>query len=260
MSSFYNLSFLKEYNFVLYTCRSTTPLNITWQCFEWSENYCHKSEEELVQTIDQFWIENETLWSGIVSSKHHTYGKVLPSNMENHICGTICMQSHPPISWYWLVAEWHQNCLASDLLKEIRRTTIMSNVIRGHVCRGTHPRIRLYYMARQRCTRILLWGKYVSTTRPTWWLTWVLITLCIMIGSLAMPGYSMPGSRIWSQTSWEHDIRRMNIIHMEKFCHQRWKIIYVAQSVCKAIHQGPGTCWLPIDIKNSWRRTFWKKL
>ena len=40
-----------------------------------------------------------------------------------------------------------------------------------------------------------------------------------------------------------------NMIHMNKFCHQRWKIIFVSQSVCKAINQGPGIGWLPINIK-----------
>ena len=40
-----------------------------------------------------------------------------------------------------------------------------------------------------------------------------------------------------------------NIIHMEKFCHQGWKILFVAQYVCKSIHQGTGTGWFPSDIK-----------
>ena len=38
------------------------------------------------------------------------------------------------------------------------------------------------------------------------------------------------------------------------------KIISVAQSVCKAIHQVPGTGWLPSDIKNHWHQTFLNKL
>ena len=47
-----------------------------------------------------------------------------------------------------------------------------------------------------------------------------------------------------------------NIIHMEKFCHKIWKITSVAQSICKAIHQGRGTGWLPSYIKYYWRRNF----
>ena len=48
---------------------------------------------------------------------------------------------------------------------------------------------------------------------------------------------------------------------MEKFCHKIWKIIFVSQSVCKAIHQGPGTGWLPRNRKNLGIGTFkgnWK--
>ena len=41
-----------------------------------------------------------------------------------------------------------------------------------------------------------------------------------------------------------------NIIHMESFCHQRWKIISMKKSVWKSIHQGPGNFWLPSDINN----------
>ena len=37
----------------------------------------------------------------------------------------------------------------------------------------------------------------------------------------------------------------------KSFFHKIWKVISVAKSVCKAIHQGPGTGWLPSDIKNS---------
>ena len=133
-----------------------------------------------------------------VHLQHHTYGKVFPSKMENHIFGTICMQSHLSRSWEWLVSKWHQKLLASDLLREIVRTTSMSNVVRVHVCRVTHPRIRLYSMSRLRCTKNPLWGQGVSTTGPTLWLTWVLITWCTMIGRLVMPVYSMPGSRIGS--------------------------------------------------------------
>ena len=40
-----------------------------------------------------------------------------------------------------------------------------------------------------------------------------------------------------------------NIIHMDKFCHQKWKMIYAEQSVFKTIHRGPRTGSLPIDIK-----------
>ena len=40
-----------------------------------------------------------------------------------------------------------------------------------------------------------------------------------------------------------------NIIHMVNLFHQIQKIISVAQSVCKDIHQGPGTDWLPSNIK-----------
>ena len=32
-------------------------------------------------------------------------GNVLPSKMENHICGKIFMKIHSPRSWDWLVAE-----------------------------------------------------------------------------------------------------------------------------------------------------------
>ena len=100
--------------------------------------------------------------------------------------------------------------MASDLLKEIGRTTSISNVFRSRVYREAYPRSRLYSMARQRCTKIPLWEQDVYTTGLTWWLTWDLILLCIMVGSLAMPGYLMPGSRIGSQTSWKHEIRRMS--------------------------------------------------
>ena len=34
----------------------------------------------------------------------------------------------------------------------------------------------------------------------------------------------------------------------------------MAQYVCKSIHEGPRTGWLPSDIKTSWHRTFWDKL
>ena len=66
--------------------------------------------------------------------------------------------------------------------------------------------------AQRRCTKIPSWNQDVSTNGPTWWLTWVLIKLCIMIRRLAMPGYSMPGSSIKRLTSWERDIRRMSNI------------------------------------------------
>ena len=61
----------------------------------------------------------------------------------------------------------------------------MPNVVRGHVCRVTHPRRRLYSMARQRCKKIPSWEQDVFTTGPKWWLTWLGIKLCIMIGSPA---------------------------------------------------------------------------
>ena len=50
----------------------------------------------------------------------------------------------------------------------------------------------------------------MSTTGPKLWLIWVLIKLCIMIGSLNIPGYSIPVSSIGSQKHGEHEIRRMS--------------------------------------------------
>ena len=70
-----------------------------------SKLHCHQSEEEIGQTIDQFCIEHETLRSRTGSFKHNKYGQVLPSNMDNHICGTICMQIHSPRSSEQLVAK-----------------------------------------------------------------------------------------------------------------------------------------------------------
>ena len=68
--------------------------------------YCCQSEEELVQNIDQFWIDHEILWSSIGSLQtSYIYGKVLPSNMETDIYVTICIQIHSPRSWDILVAE-----------------------------------------------------------------------------------------------------------------------------------------------------------
>ena len=204
MSSSYNLSFFNKSNFILYTFRSTTLLRITWQWFEWSVNCTFTNQKrKWFKILTSFGLSMRHSDPGQVHSQHHTYIKVMPLNMENNICGTICMQSHSPRSWDWLVAEWHKNSLASDLLKEIWMTTSMSNVVRSQVCRATHPRSRLYYMVQQRFTKIPSWEKYVSTTGPTWWLTWVFITLWIMIGSLAIPGYSMPRSRIGGHTSWE---------------------------------------------------------
>ena len=73
------------------------------------------------------------------------------------------------------------------------------------------------------------------------------------------------GWKYWPVLDWGwnilvHDRFICNIIHIEKFCHQRWKIISVAQFICKSIHQGPGTGWLPNDIKTSLCWTFWEKL
>ena len=73
------------------------------------------------------------------------------------------------------------------------------------------------------------------------------------------------GSNDWPVLDWAWEIMVqdrfiINIIHMKNFFHQIWKTISVAQSVCKAIQQGPGTGWLPSDIKNYWHRNFWKKL
>ena len=151
MSFYYNLSFLKEYNFVLYTCRITTPLNIIWKCFEWSVNCTvtnHKNN--WVKLLTSFGLSMRHSGLEHVHSQHYTYGKVLPSNMENNICGTICMQSHCLKLLDWLVDKWLQKFLASNLLKEIGRTTRMSNVVRGHVCRATDPVRRLYSMERRR--------------------------------------------------------------------------------------------------------------
>ena len=74
--------------------------------------------------------------------------------LKNYICGTIFIQSHSPKSWNWLVADWYQKFLASDPLKEIGRTTIMSNMVRVQVYRVNCPIIRLYSMARQRCKKL----------------------------------------------------------------------------------------------------------
>ena len=98
---------------------------------------------------------------GRVHSKHHTYRKLMSSNMENHICCAICMQIHSPRSWDWLVADWHQKLLASELLKYIGRTKSMSNVVRCHFFRVTHPISRPYYMVRRRCTKIPSWEQDV---------------------------------------------------------------------------------------------------
>ena len=50
---------LKYYNFVLYTCRSTTSLKITRKWSKWSGN----CKDEQGKTIDQFWIKHEIFWS-----------------------------------------------------------------------------------------------------------------------------------------------------------------------------------------------------
>ena len=124
MSSSYNLSFLKESNFVLYTCRITAPLNITWQWFEWPGNCTVTNHKrKWVKLLTSFGLSMRYSGPGQVHSQYHTYRKVLPSNRENNICGTICMQSHSPLSWDWLVAKWYKKFLASYLLKEIGRTT-----------------------------------------------------------------------------------------------------------------------------------------
>ena len=73
------------------------------------------------------------------------------------------------------------------------------------------------------------------------------------------------GSNYWPVLDWAWEIMVqdrfiLNIIHMKNFFHQIRITISVAQSVCKAIQQGPGTGWLPSDIKNYWHRNFWKKL
>ena len=159
------------------------------------------------QNIDQFWIEHETFHSSTGSFATSYIWKSSAIKDKNDICGTICMQSHSSKSWDWLVSNQYEKLLTSDLLREIGRTIIMSNMVRGHVCRVNRLRSRIYSMARQRCTKIPLWEHGVSKNLPIWWLTWVLITLCVMIGILAIPGYSMPGPRIRGQTSLEHNIR-----------------------------------------------------
>ena len=155
MSSSYNLSLLKESNFFLYTCRSTKPLNTTYQWFEWSGDCTvtnHKRNWVRLLTI--FVLIMRHYGPGQVHSKHHIYGQVLPSNMENHICGTICMKNHSPRSWDWLVAKWHQKLFSSYLLKIMGMTTSMSKVVRSHVYIVTRPRSKPYSMTRQRCTNI----------------------------------------------------------------------------------------------------------
>ena len=125
---------IKKSNFVIYTFNITTTLNITCKWFEWSGNCTvTNNKRNWVKILNSFVLSMRYSVPRQVHSKHHTYGKVLPSNMENYICGTICTQIHSPRSWEWLVAEWHQKFLASDLLKEIGRTTSMPNMIRGHV-------------------------------------------------------------------------------------------------------------------------------
>ena len=70
-----------------------------------SKLYCHKSEEELGQTSDQFWIEDETFWSRTGSFQTSCIWKSSAIKYGNHIYGTIYMQSHSPRSWDWLVVE-----------------------------------------------------------------------------------------------------------------------------------------------------------
>ena len=99
------------------------------------------------------------------------------------------------------------------------------------------------------------------STKPlniTWkWFEWS--------GNVLSPIRRRTGSDYWPVLDWSRDILFQNglitnIIHMDKFCHQRWKIIFVVQSICKSIHQGPGTGWLLSNTKNYWNWTLWKEL
>ena len=120
ISSSYNLLFLKESNFVLYTFSITTPMNTTWQWFKWAGDCTvtnHKSNWFKLLTICGLSMIH--YGPGQVRSKYHTYVKFLPSNMENYIYGTICMQSHSPMSWEWLVPKWHQNSWHQNFWKKL---------------------------------------------------------------------------------------------------------------------------------------------
>ena len=48
---------------------------------------------------------------------------------------------------------------SSELLKILVRTNTLSYKARGHVCRVTHPISKIYFMARQRCTKTFIMGK-----------------------------------------------------------------------------------------------------
>ena len=80
-------------------------MKITWKWFQLSVNCTvtnHKRNWVKLLTIFGFSMRHSG--PGQVHSKHYTYGKVMPSNMENYIYGTICMQIHSPGSWGLLVA------------------------------------------------------------------------------------------------------------------------------------------------------------
>ena len=209
MSYSYNLSLLKESNLVLNTRRRTTPQKITMQWFEWSGN-CTVTNQK--RNRANYWPVLDWAWEILVQDRFIT--NIIHMNKLCHqvwktisVFGTIYMEIYSLRSWEWLVNKLHQTFLASYLLKGIEMTTSMFNVVRSHVFIVNRPRSRPYYMAQQRYTKILSWKKDMSTTGRTWRLTWVLIKLCIMIGSLSMLGYSMPVSRIRSQKSWKLDIR-----------------------------------------------------
>ena len=116
-----------------------------------------------------------------------------------YMAQSVCKSIHQGPGTGWFPS--NTKILASELLKRIGINTSMSNLVRVHVCIVTHTRSRPYYMARKRCTDNPSWEQGVSKTGPTWWFTWIFIKLCIMIGILDMPVYSIPGLRIGSQKS-----------------------------------------------------------
>ena len=169
-----------------------------------SKLYCHQSEEELVHIIDQFWIENETFWYGMALFQISCIWKIssikdgksyLWHNLYKNPFTKVLRQVGCQVTSEILGIGTYEK-----LLKVIGRTTSKYNVVKGHVCRVTHPIIRTYYIAHKICIKFSSREQDVSTTVPTWWLTWVSIILCIMIGSLTTSVYSMTGSRIGSQT------------------------------------------------------------
>ena len=129
--------------------------------------YCYQPEEELGQTIDQFWIEHETIWSWTASfATPYIWKSYAIKDGKSYLWHNL--YSKPFTKVLGLVdCRVTSKILASYLMKEIGRTTSMYNVVRVHVYRVTHPRSRIYSMAQKICTKIPSREQDMSTTGPT---------------------------------------------------------------------------------------------